>query len=96
MIARPPKGQPNPHYMAIWLGFFVVLQTTRGDPMFVLKNDNNSLHDMTMDLREYVGYATSKDIINEMKQMEFDKILLFKQSLEEILNIIGLQQDIVH
>jgi hypothetical protein len=61
----------------------------------ILKQNCETIPSMIESLTEYVGYNTSKDILCIMNKMEFEEIVHFKQSLEDILMFI-ISEQVVH
>jgi hypothetical protein len=73
----------------LWMKVFL-LSYIKGEVNKLMFKSLNETHDyLAHDLMEYVGQNTSKDIIQSLESMEFEEIVQFKQTMEEILLVIS-------
>jgi hypothetical protein len=56
--------------------------------VFISNNPDKTITALQEELIEHVGYQISKDIIHTMEKMDFEEIVKFKESLEDLLAVI--------
>jgi hypothetical protein len=57
--------------------------------VLISKNPNKNITTLYDQLNEYVGYPVSADMFHTMEKMDYEQIVKFKESLEDLLVVMN-------